>query len=109
MKKAILAIFILMVTLNVFGAFSYSRTYNGQLGGMQFHIYSLNFASVTGGVVLTGLSNAAHADLMNGVSDDSGILYLNCANAACASRVNGSISIESVTSSDTGSLFVIGN
>lgn len=80
-------------------AFSSELKAQSLAGNVKMEIYSVDFASVTSGTVDVSMSNILHAQFNNAVSDDHGIL----------SWSGKTITISSVTSSDTGTLIVFGN
>ena len=74
-------------------------------GNKKVSYWSLDFDSVTEGVVQTGEINALHAHYSPGVSDKHGIVKLNVDAAAAA--LPGAVYVSSVTSNDTGTLRVV--
>lgn len=87
-------------------AFSYSKVSNHVAGNLKVEFFDLNFASVTEGVVKTGLSQVRHAAFENEVSEAQGKVQINKSDASTASA--GDIFVSGVTSSDTGKLMVWG-
>lgn len=89
-------------------AFSQSNEKTDVMGNYVLKIIDCNFASVTAGEVITGLSNVVGSWYQPNVSDDHGINYNNYSDAGSTAKP-GSVYIDGVTSDDTGQLFAIGN
>lgn len=87
-------------------AFSYTKQKSGVMGDLQYVVYSVDFASVTSGHIPTGLSNVVFATFNNDVSED-GKLEMN-RNSADNAAEYGGVLLNSFTSNDTGTVFVIG-
>jgi hypothetical protein len=87
-------------------AFGYTIKKQGVMGDLQYKVYTVDFASVTSGHIPTGLSNVVFATFNNDVSED-GKLEQN-RNSGDSATEYGGVLLNSFTSNDTGTVFVIG-
>lgn len=87
-------------------AFSHSLVDRQMVGGLVMEIHDLNFASVTEGIIRTGLSDVLSAVFNNEVTEDQGLVKRNTSTGS--DTANGAVFINGVTSSDTGRLVVHG-
>ena len=79
-------------------AFSATKTSRSNAGGLIVLTYDVDFDSVTSGTVKTGLFEVHSAIFQNEVTEGQGVL----------TRSGGDVALSGVTSSDTGTLTVIG-
>lgn len=86
-------------------AFSATVKHRDVEGSLQVLYYDLDFASVTSGTIVTSLTHVVHADFINGVTDDQGVVKLN---SDGSNATPGSVNVSGVTSSDTGSIRIVG-
>lgn len=87
-------------------AFSSTEIHNMPLGNKKVKYYDVNFASVTEGVVKTGLQTVEYASFNNSTGTRAGQKTEKNVGASGAER--GSVKISAVTSDDVGELMVIG-
>lgn len=78
------------------------------LGNKLAKIYTVAFASVTGGKIPTGLQNVEAAIYIPQTSDKHGITYKNSATASETQDNFGDVYVDGVTANDNGTLVVIG-
>ena len=87
-------------------AFSATKKYESQIGGLKFQIWNLNFASVTEGTFKTGMREIYFAAANNETTENDGFDLKN--KSAASTAANGEMFHTSYTSSDLATLFVIG-
>ena len=85
-----------------------SRTDVEVFGGKQVFFFDVDFDSVTGAEIKTGMANVTMAVYVPNTSDKHGIVYLNYSDTG-TTRAAGSVYIDSVTADDEGKLMVIGS
>jgi hypothetical protein len=78
------------------------------LGNKLMKIYTVDFDSVTGGLIPTGLQRVEAAIYIPQTSDKHGITYLNSATASETEDDFGDVYVDDVTANDNGTLVVIG-
>jgi hypothetical protein len=89
-------------------AFSATRTHVNTNGTLNEYYFDCDFASVTGGLVDTGMANVVMAIFQPTVNDDHGIVYHNYSDAGVTAK-QGAVYIDGVTSNEKGKLLVIGS
>jgi hypothetical protein len=87
-------------------AFSYTIKSRDVVGTKQKMVFDVNFASVTSGHIVTGLSNVVEATFNNDVSED-GKLEINRDSGDTATEY-GSVLLNGFTADDTGTVTVYG-
>ena len=87
-------------------AFSSTKLTESPIAGFRLQVFDLNFASVTEGIVRTGMNQVLAAFYSPDTTDDHGVVQKN--KSAASTTENGAVFISGVTSSDLGSLLVIG-
>lgn len=108
MFRSLILILALCFSFNTFAVFSATKQKTLKMGGAYAIIYEVDFASVTAGTIVTGLNRVIFAHFTNEVTDDHGITNKNSATASVTEDDPGQVHISAVTSSDTGSVLIIG-
>ena len=90
-------------------AISYTKTFDNIEGNASVKYYKIDFDSVTGGLIQTGLSRVISATYDPQTSDDHGIVYINSTTASETEDDPGDVYVDGVTANDIGRLRVVGH